>query len=73
MKRDEETEKLRMKLDQARAVIEHLIGDASETGAEGKRALAYFASDDYERDFLPWPRQEAEGMRPEELNAANDG
>jgi hypothetical protein len=73
MKRDEETEKLRMKLDQARAVIAHLIGDASEAGAEGKRALAYFEGDDFEPDFLPWPRQDPEGMRPEELNAANDG
>ena len=64
---------LRRKLAQARAVITHLIGNASSTGAEGLRAIDYFSSDRFEPDFLPWPRQGAEGTRPEDLNAANDG
>ena len=63
----------RLKLEQARVVIAHLIGDASANGAEGMRALEYFLDDRYDPDFLPWPRQADEGMRPEELNAANDG
>lgn len=63
---------LRIKLEQARAVIAHLVGDAASTGSEGLRALDYFASDRFEPDFLPWPRQSLEGTRPEDLNAAND-
>ena len=69
---DGETEKLRAKLAQARTVIAHLIGGAA-MGAEGERALDYFMSDRYEPGFLPWPRQSDEGIRPEDLSAANDG
>ena len=69
---DGETEKLRAKLMQARAVIAHLAG-AAAMGAEGERALEYFASDRYEPGFLPWPREAPEGIRPENLSAANDG
>jgi hypothetical protein len=63
---------LRAKLAQAREVIAHLVGDAATTGAEGLRALDYFASDRFEPNFLPWPRASDEGTRPENLNAAND-
>lgn len=63
---------LRLKLEQARTVIAHLVGDAASTGSEGMRALDYFASDRFEPDFLPWPRRVSEGTRPEDLNAAND-
>jgi hypothetical protein len=66
-------EALRLKLDQARVVIARLIGDASANGAEDLRALDYFLGDRYDPDFLPWPRRGDEGMRPEDLNAANDG
>lgn len=66
-------EALRAKLEQARAVIARLVGDGGTLGAEGERALDYFSSDRYEPDFLPWPRGQADGMRPEELSAANDG
>ena len=68
-----ETERLRRKLDQARSVIAHLVGNGHETGSEGLRALDYFASDSFDADFLPWPRPQPEGTRPEDLNAANDG
>jgi hypothetical protein len=54
-------------------VIARLIGDASANGAEDLRALDYFLGDRYDPDFLPWPRRGDEGMRPEDLNAANDG
>jgi hypothetical protein len=73
MKKADKENALRMKLDQARIVIAHLIGDGSTNGAEDLRALDYFLDDRYDPDFLPWPRQDDEGTRPEELNAANDG
>ena len=63
---------LTRKLAQAREVIAHLMERAAYDGAEAHRALAYFSGDAFEQDFLPWPRHEDEGMRPEELNAAND-
>jgi len=63
---------LKAKLAQARAVIAHLMERASYDGAEAQRALAYFEGDGFDKDFLPWPRHEDEGLRPEELNAAND-
>lgn len=69
---DGEIEKLRGKLEQARAVIAHLLGDSLATGSEGHRALDYFTSDRFDSDFLPWPRTASEGTRPEDLNAAND-
>ena len=43
-----------------------------EIGREAQRALAYFENDRFDPNFLPWPRHEDEGLRPEELNAAND-
>jgi hypothetical protein len=64
---------LRAKLEQAHAVIGRLIGSGHAHGAEGERALAYFASDRFDPDFLPWPRAQADGIRPEDLSAANDG
>ncbi|MBX9464925.1 MAG: hypothetical protein KL840_18510 [Aquamicrobium sp.] len=69
---DNETTRLRAKLEQARSVIASLVGDGLAAGAEGQRALDYFASDRFEPDFLPWPRTASEGTRPEDLNAAND-
>ncbi|MER9964539.1 hypothetical protein NKJ72_27015 [Mesorhizobium sp. M0045] len=63
---------LRQKLAQAHEVIAHLMDKAAFNGAEAHRALAYFSNDGFERDFLPWPRHVDEGLRPEELNAAND-
>ncbi len=63
---------LKEKLAQARDVIAHLIDKAAFNGAEAHRALDYFSSDAFDRMFLPWPRQEDEGLRPDELNAAND-
>ena len=63
---------LKEKLAQAREVIAHLIDKAAFNGAEAHRALDYFGSDAFDRTFLPWPRQEDEGLRPDELNAAND-
>ena len=62
---------LRQKIAQAREVIAHLMDKAAYNGAEAHRALEYFSSDAFDRDFLPWPHTE-EGLRPEELNAAND-
>jgi len=64
---------LRAKLDQARQVIEHLLEKTAYDGAEAQRALGYFAGDAFDKDFLPWPRHDDEGLRPEDLNAANDG
>ncbi|MBN9242380.1 MAG: hypothetical protein J0I98_06260 [Mesorhizobium sp.] len=64
---------LKAKLAQARAVIAHLMEKASYDGAEAQRALAYFDDDGFDANFLPWPRHEEEGLRPEDLNAANDG
>lgn len=63
---------LRAKLAQARTVIAHLLQQTSHDGAEAQRALAYFGGDGFDKDFLPWPRHDDEGLRPEELNAAND-
>ncbi|MFE0016214.1 hypothetical protein ACFWXH_15295 [Mesorhizobium sp. NPDC059054] len=63
---------LKEKLAQAREVIAHLIDKAAFNGAEAHRALDYFGGDAFEKEFLPWPRQEDEGLRPDELNAAND-
>ncbi|PDQ21353.1 hypothetical protein CN311_09240 [Mesorhizobium sanjuanii] len=69
---DETVVELRQKIAQAREVIAHLMGKAAFNGAEAQRALDYFGSDAFEKGFLPWPRQADEGLRPEELNAAND-
>lgn len=69
---DNETMRLRAKLEQARSVIASLVGNGLAAGSEGQRALDYFASDRFEPDFLPWPRTASEGTRPEDLNAAND-
>jgi hypothetical protein len=63
---------IKAKLEQAREVIEHLMEKAAYNGAEAQRALGYFAGDVFDKDFLPWPRHEDGGLRPEELNAAND-
>lgn len=63
---------LKEKLAQAREVIAHLIDKAAFNGAEAHRALDYFGGDAFDKEFLPWPRQEDEGLRPDELNAAND-
>ncbi|AZO01305.1 hypothetical protein EJ066_09245 [Mesorhizobium sp. M9A.F.Ca.ET.002.03.1.2] len=69
---DETVAQLRQKIAQAREVIAHLMDKAAFNGAEAQRALDYFDSDAFETDFLPWPRHADEGLRPEELNAAND-
>jgi hypothetical protein len=63
---------LRQKIAQAREVIAHLMDKAAFNGAEAHRALDYFAGDAFEKNFLPWPRHGDEGLRPEDLNAAND-
>ena len=63
---------LRQKLAQAREVIAHLMDRADFSGTEAHRALDYFGGDGFQKDFLPWPRHDDEGLRPEELNAAND-
>lgn len=63
---------LRQKIAQAREVIAHLIEKAAFNGAEAHRALEYFGSDAFDRDFLPWPHHGDEGLRPGELNASND-
>jgi hypothetical protein len=68
---DQTVAELRQKIAQAREVIAHLMDKAAYNGAEAHRALDYFGSDAFDRDFLPWPHSE-EGLRPEELNAAND-
>ncbi|TIP01967.1 MAG: hypothetical protein E5X72_22880 [Mesorhizobium sp.] len=68
---DRTVAELRQKIAQAREVIAHLIDKAAVNGAEAHRALDYFGSEAFDRDFLPWPHIE-EGLRPEELNAAND-
>jgi hypothetical protein len=69
---DQSVAQLRQKLAQAREVIAHLMDKAAFNGAEAHRALDYFGGDAFEKDFLPWPRHTDEGLRPEELNAAND-
>ena len=69
---DKTVTELRQKVAQAREVIAHLMDKAAFNGAEAHRALDYFSSDAFKKDFLPWPRHTDEGLRPEELNAAND-
>jgi hypothetical protein len=69
---DENGADLKAKLEQARQVIGHLMEKAAYNGAEAQRALDYFAGERFDAAFLPWPRHEDEGLRPEELNAAND-
>ncbi|BCH13495.1 MULTISPECIES: hypothetical protein [unclassified Mesorhizobium] len=69
---DKTVAELRQKVAQAREVIAHLMDKAAFNGAEAHRALDYFSNDAFKKDFLPWPRQTDEGLRPEELNAAND-
>jgi hypothetical protein len=66
-------EQLEEKIAQAREVIAYLLDQSGFDGGEGARALDYFASDTFDPGFLPWPRASAEGLRPEELNAGNDG
>jgi hypothetical protein len=69
-----EIDQLRGKLEQAHAVIAHLLTQhCPDLGAEGQRALDYFSGDRFRPDFLPWPRLASEGLRPEDLSAANDG
>jgi hypothetical protein len=69
---DNNIDTLKGKLRQAQAVIERLIGETGTFGSEGQRALDYFASDTFDPNFLPWPSHGDDGLRPEELNAAND-
>jgi hypothetical protein len=63
---------LKQKLAQAREVIVHLMEKSAFSGAEAHRALDYFAGESFDGHFLPWPRQEDDGLRPDQLNAAND-
>lgn len=66
-------EQLLEKIAQAYQVIGQLLDKTGDFGSvEGQRALDYFAGDEFDEDFLPWPRHDDEGLRPEELNAAND-
>jgi len=69
---EQDVAELKQKIAQAREVIAHLIEKAAFNGAEAHRALDYFGSNAFERNFLPWPRHEDEGLRPDQLNAAND-
>ena len=64
---------LKQKIAQAREVIAHLMDQAAFNGAEAHRALDYFGDDAFDPNFLPWPHHGDEGLRPDELNAANDG
>ena len=66
-------DQLKEKIAQAYQVIGYLLDQAGIEGSEGERALDYFSSDGFDSDFLPWPRPGEEGMRPDELNAGNDG
>jgi hypothetical protein len=63
---------LKEKLAQAHTVIAHLMDKAAFNGAEAHRALNYFSGNAFDKDFLPWPRHAGDGLRPDELNAAND-
>ena len=63
---------LEAKLAQAREVIAHLLDKAAVNGAEAHRARDYFAGPSFDRNFLPWPRPGGKGLRPDQLNAAND-
>ncbi|MFB9980546.1 hypothetical protein ACFSQQ_34495 [Mesorhizobium kowhaii] len=69
---DRTVAELRQKIAQAREVIAHLMDKAAFNGAEAHRALDYFGGDEFDGNFLPWPHHGDEGLRPEELNAAND-
>ncbi len=69
---EQDVAELKQKIAQAREVIAHLIEKAAFNGAEAHRALYYFGSNAFERNFLPWPRHDDEGLRPDQLNAAND-
>jgi hypothetical protein len=69
---DRTVAELKQKIAQAREVIAHLIDKAAFNGAEAHRALDYFGSDAFDRDFLPWPHPGKEALKPDELNAAND-
>ncbi|MBN9234949.1 MULTISPECIES: hypothetical protein [Phyllobacteriaceae] len=69
---EQDVAELKQKIAQAREVIAHLIEKAAFNGAEAHRALDYFGSNAFERNFLPWPRHDDEGLRPDQLNAAND-
>ena len=69
---EQDVAELKQKIAQAREVIAHLIEKAAFNGAEAHRALDYFGSNAVERNFLPWPRHDDEGLRPDQLNAAND-
>jgi hypothetical protein len=69
---DQSVTQLRQKIAQAREVIALLMDKAAFNGAEAHRALDYFSSDAFEKNFLPWPRHGDEGLRPDQLNAAND-
>ena len=69
---DRTVAELRQKIAQAREVIAHLVDKAAFNGTEAHRALDYFGSDAFDSKFLPWPRYDDEGLRPEDLNAAND-
>ncbi|QPC89508.1 hypothetical protein [Mesorhizobium sp. INR15] len=69
---DRSVAELRQKIAQAREVIAHLMGKAAFNGAEAHRALEYFGGDAFDSNFLPWPHHADEGLRPNELNAAND-
>lgn len=70
---EETTDQLKKKLEQAHQVIAHLMDTASCSGSEAHRALGYFAGGGFDENFLPWPRRDDEGLRPDELSAANDG
>ena len=69
---DRTVAELKQKIAQAREVIAHLMDKAAFNGAEAHRALDYFGGDEFDGNFLPWPHHGDEGLRPEELNAAND-
>jgi hypothetical protein len=69
---DETVAQHRQKMAQAREVIAQLMDKAAFNGAEAHRALDYFGSYEFQQNFLPWPRHGDEGLRPDELNAAND-
>ena len=66
-------EQLEKKIGQARQVIGYLLDQSGFNGGEGERALDYFSRDGFDPDFLPWPRHDDEGIRPDQLDASNDG
>lgn len=69
---NDDTEILRAKLQQAREVIAKLVEEADIGEFEGQRLVHYFSDAAYDPAFLPWTRQGDDGIRPENLNAAND-